>query len=414
MFVVQDLSLILPNTSQKGEKERKFAETRMNHSSSRSHCIFKIDFRAKILSSGTQISSVVNLIDLAGSEGVAKSDICGRRLKEGSSINKSLLAMYNVIKKLNKKSSFICFRESKLTRILQPYLGGNSLTSIICNINPHVSNYQESINTLRFALCAGGIRNNVKLNIKSQEGARQVEKFEKLVKELRERLSGLEKNEADYHSAIDKFDQDLGVYDEEIKKMSESAKVRAGELDCVNAELEKVEADHKELAEMNEQKRAVIKTYQKKFEELKDDNIYEQMEAMDQELDANRTQIERQTQEAHSRINELKEKHTGLKKQLKTKKEGLEVLQGKLEFVRFGSKVMSSSRQRSGAGRVKTSVSSVRKCEIKNMVKLLEKESELIDAVITTEQQNVKNLEQAWKYVRLKMDHVELKQLTKR
>jgi hypothetical protein len=138
----------------------------MNHTSSRSHCVFQINIEITSLEKNFKICSAINLIDLAGSEGVAKSDIGGDRLKEGSSINKSLLAMYNVIHKLNKKESFICFRESKLTRILQNYLGGNSITAIICTINPLMSNYQESLNTLRFALCAGDIRNDIKVNIK--------------------------------------------------------------------------------------------------------------------------------------------------------------------------------------------------------------------------------------------------------
>ena len=74
--------------------------------------------------------------------------------------------MYNVISKLNKGSSFVCFRESKLTRILQPYLGGNSITAIVCTISPLRSNYQETVNTLRFGICAGGIKNDVKVNVK--------------------------------------------------------------------------------------------------------------------------------------------------------------------------------------------------------------------------------------------------------
>ena len=86
--------------------------------------------------------------------------------------------MYNVIKKLNQKANYICFRESKLTRLLQPYLGGNSLTSIICNVNPHITNYQESVNTLRFALCAGGIKNNVKINLKKADNFKEIEAME--------------------------------------------------------------------------------------------------------------------------------------------------------------------------------------------------------------------------------------------
>lgn len=79
-YHILNLSLILI-FSLKGENERKFAETKMNHTSSRSHCVFKINLSTTLLNSKTTLSSSINLIDLAGSEGVAKSDIGGNRLK---------------------------------------------------------------------------------------------------------------------------------------------------------------------------------------------------------------------------------------------------------------------------------------------------------------------------------------------
>ena len=160
----------------------------MNHTSSRSHCIFKINLRSKLKGSKNEICSSINLIDLAGSEGVAKSDVGGDRLKEGANINKSLLSMYNVITKLNKGTEFICFRESKLTRILQPYLGGNSLTAIVCNIHPLISNYNESISTLRFAMCAGGIKNNVKINFKAKDSSKLVEDMMQDVAQIQQEI----------------------------------------------------------------------------------------------------------------------------------------------------------------------------------------------------------------------------------
>lgn len=168
----------------KGESERRFAETKMNHTSSRSHCVFRLYLEVPTANSQVKLCSAINLIDLAGSEGVAKSDIDGERLKEGSSINKSLLAMYNVISKLNKGDGFVCFRESKLTRILQPYLGGNSLTAIVSTVSPLLSNCQESLNTLRFALCAGGIKNNVMVNVKDSSKPISLEDFQTEIAKL--------------------------------------------------------------------------------------------------------------------------------------------------------------------------------------------------------------------------------------
>lgn len=158
-----------------GEKQRKFDKTKMNDRSSRSHVIFKIQLEVENQDDDFTYNSTINLIDLAGSEGVAKADTEGKRLKEGSSINKSLLAMYNVITKLNSGLGFVSFRESKLTRILQPYLGGNCLTSIICAVSPDRTNLPESMNTLRFAMCAGGIKNDVKKNVQKRDRTAELE-----------------------------------------------------------------------------------------------------------------------------------------------------------------------------------------------------------------------------------------------
>lgn len=80
--------------------------------------------------------SQLNLVDLAGSEGASKTQAEGLRLREGSNINKSLLALSNVINKLSSAGgkAFINYRDSKITRILQPALGGNSKTAIICTM----------------------------------------------------------------------------------------------------------------------------------------------------------------------------------------------------------------------------------------------------------------------------------------
>ena len=76
------------------------------------------------------------MVDLAGSEGVNKTQADGLRLREGSNINRSLLALSNVINKLSQGNgkTFINYRDSKMTRILQASLGGNSKTAIICTI----------------------------------------------------------------------------------------------------------------------------------------------------------------------------------------------------------------------------------------------------------------------------------------
>ena len=147
----------------KGDKIKQIAETQLNNKSSRSHTIFGITVESEakeninLLSNSHHIDSKesgegvesqesaeiqdnnafnlnqtrkigqISLIDLAGSEAVSKTRAEGTRLKEGFSINRSLLALSNVISNLskNKKSKYINYRDSKLTRIMQPELSGN-------------------------------------------------------------------------------------------------------------------------------------------------------------------------------------------------------------------------------------------------------------------------------------------------
>merc|ERR1712228_915997 len=103
--------------------------------------------------------------DLAGSERQAKTGAVGERLKEATKINLSLSALGNVISALvDGKSSHVPYRDSKLTRMLQDSLGGNTKTVMIANIGPADYNYDETINTLRYASRAKSIQNKPRIN----------------------------------------------------------------------------------------------------------------------------------------------------------------------------------------------------------------------------------------------------------
>ncbi|KAJ3675657.1 hypothetical protein LUZ60_004699 [Juncus effusus] len=177
-----------------GEANRHFGETNMNSRSSRSHTIFRmvIESSAKeAISSEDAIRvSVLNLVDLAGSERISKTGAEGMRLKEGKYINKSLTALGNVINKLSESSkSHIPYRDSKLTRILEPALGGNAKTSIICTVAPEEMHIEETRGTLQFASRAKRITNCVKVNEILTDGA--LLKRQKLeIEELRRKLQG--------------------------------------------------------------------------------------------------------------------------------------------------------------------------------------------------------------------------------
>lgn len=151
-----------------GNQNRKIGATNMNEHSSRSHAIFMITIEMSGVG-GKKVIRVgkLNLVDLAGSERQSKTGATGERLKEASKINLSLSALGNVISALvisSGKAPHIPYRDSKLTRILQDSLGGNSKTIMVANIGPASYNYDESLTTLRYANRAKNIKNKPRVN----------------------------------------------------------------------------------------------------------------------------------------------------------------------------------------------------------------------------------------------------------
>jgi len=135
-----------------GQANRAVGAHDMNEHSSRSHSILTITIQGSNSLDGTRTAGKLNLIDLAGSERISKTDATGDRLKEAQNINKSLSALGDVIAALgNKKNTHVPFRNSKLTFLLQDSLGGNSKVLMFSNISPAVFNMGETVCTLNFA-----------------------------------------------------------------------------------------------------------------------------------------------------------------------------------------------------------------------------------------------------------------------
>ncbi|CAL1704438.1 unnamed protein product [Somion occarium] len=148
-----------------GGAARVVSSTNMNAESSRSHSIFLITINQKNTETGAQKSGNLYLVDLAGSEKVGKTGASGQTLEEAKKINKSLSALGMVINALtDSKAKHIPYRDSKLTRILQESLGGNSRTTLIINCSPSSYNEAETLSTLRFGIRAKSIKNTARVN----------------------------------------------------------------------------------------------------------------------------------------------------------------------------------------------------------------------------------------------------------
>ena len=168
---MQDLSEITVNNSnemfsifKQGVDNRKISFTKMNAGSSRSHSIFIIRIAKKDIQSTNVKHGKLYLIDLAGSERLSKTGVEGVGLEEAKNINKSLLSLGNVINALTEGSKYVSYRDSKLTRLLQEALGGNSLTTLIITLSMSSFNDKESLSTLRFGSRAKEIKNSVSSN----------------------------------------------------------------------------------------------------------------------------------------------------------------------------------------------------------------------------------------------------------
>ena len=131
----------------------------------KSHCL-KSPNRTKLNFSDPEDAkrSSLHLIDLAGSERLKKTGAEGKRKEEGTAINMGLLALGNVISALSDGLSHVPYRDSKLTRILKDSLGGNSHTLMVACVSPADSNFEESLNTLRYADRARKIKNKPIVN----------------------------------------------------------------------------------------------------------------------------------------------------------------------------------------------------------------------------------------------------------
>ncbi|CAN6252536.1 unnamed protein product [Urochloa humidicola] len=217
------------------EAQRRTGETFLNEKSSRSHQILRLtvessarEFLGKDKS--TTLVASANFVDLAGSERASQALSAGTRLKEGCHINRSLLALGTVIRKLSMGSNaHIPYRDSKLTRILQPSLGGNARTAIICTLSPATSHIEQSRNTLLFGSCAKEVVTNAQVNVVMSDKA--------LVKHLQKEVARLE-SELKQPASNSSLEALVKEKDNQIRKMEKEIKELRSQRDLAQSRLQ--------------------------------------------------------------------------------------------------------------------------------------------------------------------------------
>ena len=263
-----------------GNQNRAVGATNMNEHSSRSHAIFIITVEhSQVSPLDGQVHIRVgklNLVDLAGSERQAKTGAVGQRQKEAIKINLSLSALGNVISALvDGKSSHIPYRDSKLTRLLQDSLGGNSKTIMVANIGPASYNYEESLTTLRYASRAKKIRNKPRVNedpkdTMLREVQLEIERLKNLLKEKKKKKSEPESPDSgEVHTpsgqTVDA--EALALLDAKIKKM-ESKLLIGGKniIDHTNEQELQLQKKREEMAAQKVKEREMLQQLETKEE----------------------------------------------------------------------------------------------------------------------------------------------------
>ncbi|NWY51687.1 KI18A protein, partial [Chionis minor] len=261
--VVQGLTLHQPKSAEEilqmldyGNKNRTQHPTDVNASSSRSHAVFQIYLRQQdkpaSINQNVRIAKM-SLIDLAGSERASVTNAKGARFREGTNINRSLLALGNVINALanpKSKKQHIPYRNSKLTRLLKDSLGGNCRTIMIAAVSPSSMFYDDTYNTLKYANRAKDIKSSLKSNVVSLDS--HISQYVKICNEqkkeilmLKEKLREYEEKQAsipENHNAITLSNNQQ----EEIQRYKETLKNVFANREEIRKEYLKLEMQLKE------------------------------------------------------------------------------------------------------------------------------------------------------------------------
>lgn len=355
-FVVRSVSEI-DHVMNVGQKNRSVGSTLMNQESSRSHSIFTITVETSQEDPTNPKKPKIrqgklNLVDLAGSERQGKTGATGDRLKEATKINLSLSALGNCISALvDGRSSHIPYRDSKLTRLLQDSLGGNTKTVMFATVGPADYNYDETISTCRYANRAKNIKNKPKINEDPKDT--MIREFQDEIARLKAQLEGtgwdgddgeeegdeshgggeLENSERIIQEEIVEqkriVEKMTGASEEKLREMQGKNEVEKQqmqeEIDRMAREKqemeEKIRQNQEELqakANQREELNSMLETMQKKLLQGEEQHAVEQEEAAKLAADIRRREIENE---------ERRKQEERLKEELLQKEEDRDLVQ---------------------------------------------------------------------------------------
>lgn len=232
----------------KGNKCRATAATKMNDQSSRSHAVISLSIKQQHIQSldsrTTQEKvSLFRLVDLAGSERAGMTGATGDRLKEGKNINQSLVILGRVISTLAdlaerpNSMTLVPYRESILTRLLQPSLSGNSRTAMIACVSPDQKNYEQTLSTLRYADQAKKITTKAKINqdvVSSEAHKERLQVMERELSELKQQLTNAKSHETESANEENLLTGLVQFYEDEMARQEVRSRMLQAQRDDID------------------------------------------------------------------------------------------------------------------------------------------------------------------------------------
>ncbi|XP_038977497.1 kinesin-like protein KIN-14E [Phoenix dactylifera] len=301
-----------------GSNARAVGSNNVNEHSSRSHCMLCVMVRAKNLMNGESTKGKLWLIDLAGSERLAKTDVQGERLKEAQNINRSLSALGDVMSALATKSSHIPYRNSKLTHLLQDSLGGDSKALMFVQISPTDIDLGETLSSLNFA---SRVRNIELGPARKQVDTGELQKMKQMLDKVRQESRSKDESLRKLEENCQNIENKMRGKEQLCRNLQEKNKELEGQLES-KVELQSLtEKQHWQLAEKLKAKEEAWMSLQQKVKELEcklKDQQYSESMILQQKVKELECKLKEQLYSESAAVQKFKELEYKLKERLQS------------------------------------------------------------------------------------------------